>query len=104
MRYLLREEEGQMKTLVLLCATGALFFAGCASDRHHYTGYRTHTDHYGDRTVVVQPGDRVVVDDRSGRTFVRDYDARRHHDNPRVRLRGKHPDALGWNDPYWYRY
>ncbi|HMJ89604.1 MAG TPA: hypothetical protein VK530_07290, partial [Candidatus Acidoferrum sp.] len=57
-----------MKQLIILLS-GAIAFlaAGCASDRDHYTRYRGHTDHYGDRTVFVHPGDRV---------YVREYDSR----------------------------
>jgi hypothetical protein len=89
-----------MKKLVLLSGAVAFLFVGCASDRNHYSRYHNHTDHYGDRTVVVEPGDRV---------YVREYDNRYGHERYRnefdnaYRYRGKHPDALGWNDPYWTR-
>jgi hypothetical protein len=95
-----------MKKLSLLSGAIALLFVGCSSDRAHYSRYHTSTDHYGDRheTVVVQPGTRVIVD-RDGRTYVRERDMRYYDStNPRWNYRGKHPDTLGWNDPYWYRY
>lgn len=97
-----------MKKLSLLSGAVALLFAGCASDQPHYSRYHNSTDHYGDRGVVVtDPETRVIVRDRSGnRTYVREYDSRYNNDynNPRTNYRGKHPDTLGWNDPYWYRY
>jgi hypothetical protein len=89
-----------MKKLILLSGVAGLLITGCASDQHHYTHYKTHTDYYNDRQVVVDPNDRV---------HVREYDSGyvspyRGNDSWNHRTyRGKHPDALGWNDPYWNR-
>ena len=90
-----------MKKILLLSGASALIFTGCASyDRDHYYSrgyYRDHPD-----VVVVQPGGREVVVDRYGnRTYVRDYNTW-DRDRNQPRYRGKHPDALGWNDPSWY--
>ncbi len=91
-----------MKKLALLSGMAALLFVGCASnrDREHFARYHNHTDYYGDHPVAVSPGDRVYVREYDSRydTYDRDYDDWRHRE-----YRGKHPDALGWNDPYWNR-
>jgi hypothetical protein len=94
-----------MKKLSLLSGAVALLFVGCASDDPHYSRYHSSTDHYGDRHVVItEPETRVIVRDRDGsRTYVRESEYR-DSTNPRWNYRGKHPDSLGWNDPYWYRY
>ena len=97
-----------MKKLSLLGGTVALLLVGCASDHQHYARYHNSTDYYGEnRAVVTEPESRVIIKERDGRrTYVREYDSRYdNHDynNPRWNYRGKHPDSLGWNDPYWNR-
>jgi hypothetical protein len=84
-----------MKKWAFLAGAAALGFVGCASDREHFARYHDHNDYYGDHPVPAAPGDRVYV--REYDTY--DYD----HDWRHPEYRGKHPEALGWNDPYWYR-
>jgi hypothetical protein len=80
-----------------LCGVAALALVGCSTHHHRHTVYREYPD--SDRTVVI---------DRDGtRTYVREYEAptryeSRHDYGVQPRYRGKHADALGWNDPYWY--
>ena len=87
-----------MKKL-LWSGVAVLVFAGCATSDHRYARHD-----YRDRPDV-------VVERDGTRTYVRDYDSRYdsgydsrywNRDQIQSRYRGKHPDALGWNDPYWY--
>ncbi len=86
-----------MKKLILLVGATALLFVGCAShqDYHHARHY---PDRYGDRTVIVESGDRVYV-----RESENHYHYGRDNDWSHRAYRGKHSDALGWNDPSWNR-
>lgn len=89
-----------MKKLVLLAGATALLFVGCASNRdhEHFSRYHGHTDYHGDHPVPVAPGDRVYVREYDGYRYDHNY-----NNNWNRQYRGKHPDALGWNDPYWNR-
>lgn len=86
-----------MKKIVLWIGLAALGLCGCASDDHHYAHHRYYDDH-----------NTVVLDRDGNRTYVRERDDywrdRDRDDHWRHEYRGKHPDALGWNDPYWYHY
>jgi hypothetical protein len=73
---------------------------GCASDRHvtRHTRYE-----YRERPVVVEESSTPVIVDQDGtRTYVREY-SDQDNARPQHQYRGKHPDTLGWNDPYWNR-
>ena len=95
-----------MKTqTVLLAATAALIFGGCAtSDNHRHSRY-----HRGDTFVA----EEHPVVDREGRTYVRERDYRyndyrgsaynqNNQNNMEPRVRGKHADSLGWNTENYY--
>ena len=97
-----------MKTTHILWIGVFALAVGCASDRERYHA------RYGDRyyvteehpTVTVRsPGEQeVIINPNSTRTYVRERDTWRRENNMEPRYRGKHPDALGWNDPHWYGY
>jgi len=88
---------------VLLAATAALIFGGCAtSDNDRHSRYDR-----GDRYVS---DDHPVIVDREGRTYVRERDYRYndyrgsayYQNNMEPRVRGKHADSLGWNTENYY--
>jgi hypothetical protein len=87
-----------MRTALLLGAAAMSLMVGCASD-HHHTRYTRHE--YRERPVVIEEHSTPVIVEQDGtRTYVREYD---YNPRPQYQYRGKHPDALGWNDPYWNR-
>jgi len=91
-----------MKKAVVLTGAALVALAGCATHDEYY-----HSGYYSDRpdVVVEHPGNHEVIVNRSGdRTYVREDDGRRWDNAMQPPYRGKHPDALGWNDPYWYHY
>jgi hypothetical protein len=89
-----------MRKTLLLGAVMAGLMIGCATRDHHHSS--SSYQHY-------DSDQNVVVHSDGSRTYVREYESPagsdRHYENDsrlQPRYRGKHPDALGWNDPYWY--
>lgn len=92
-----------MKT-ILLAATAALVFGGCATS----DDYRHSRHHRGERYYLSE--EHPVIVDRAGRTYVRERDYRYddyrgsayQQNNMEPRVRGKHADSLGWNTENYY--
>jgi hypothetical protein len=94
-------------TAMFGAAAAGLLLVGCASDDHRHRTTYYHHDGRPDVVVEQRDGSRVVIDSDADRIYVRDRDDDRdsgYHPQSAVmpRHRGKHADALGWNDPEWY--
>lgn len=88
-----------MKAMIAVLGLAGLALAGCTSSEYSSARYQ---DPYFTRDY--DNGERIVVREYDGRSYDhRDYRGTPYYqNNMEPRVRGKHPDALGWNTENYY--